>query len=479
LQTKDVRHLFRFRPRNNMYIFLPGVLGLALAGLLLYWACLLNPRNFSFPLMFVIAFLLVLLPAYLLMAFRYAGGLRRSITESERTVRALAASDFDSMVSRPGQREEMNGLTQALDDLAQVLHKKFMHLSREKNRLQAAMEAMHDGVIISNGDGRITYINKAAVNFFGVGEQKVIGLTLQAALRNFLLNENLETVRRRGEPRAFELNLFYPENRVLQVNMIPLLQTEGDLLSGVLTVLHDITGFRSLERMRSEFVANVSHELRTPLTVIKGYTETLLDEQNWQDPKMAERILTIIDKEAERLSRLLKDLLDLSQIESSKGVMKKQKVDLKNVVEEAVSLLRGHSEAKNLEVNLIIHGHELRNIWGDPDWLLQMFIDILENAIKYTPQGGRIEIKLQEKGKELLAAVKDTGIGIPARNIPYIFERFYRVDKGRSRRLGGTGLGLAIVKHILEAHGGHVTVESSVGVGTTFSVYLPLAPVAV
>ncbi|HAP31855.1 MAG TPA: PAS domain-containing sensor histidine kinase, partial [Firmicutes bacterium] len=222
-----------------------------------------------------------------------------------------------------------------------------------------------------------------------------------------------------------------------------------------------------------------SHELRTPLTVIKGYTETLLDEQNWQDPKMAERILTIIDKEAERLSRLLKDLLDLSQIESSKGVMKKQKVDLKNVVEEAVSLLRGHSEAKNLEVNLIIHGHELRNIWGDPDWLLQMFIDILENAIKYTPQGGRIEIKLQEKGKELLAAVKDTGIGIPARNIPYIFERFYRVDKGRSRRLGGTGLGLAIVKHILEAHGGHVTVESSVGVGTTFSVYLPLAPVAV
>lgn len=473
--------MFRFRSLINMYIILPSVLGLALAGLLLYWACLVNPRSFSFPLLlslFVVALSLVLLPVYL-QAFRNTESLRRSITESERAVRALAAGDFDSMVSRPGQREEMNGLAQALDELAQALHKKFMHLSREKNRLQAAMEAMHNGVIISNGDGRITYINKAAVNFFGVGERKVIGLTLQAALRNFLLNENLETVRRHGEPHAFELNLFYPENRVLQVNMIPLLHTEGDLLTGVLTVLHDITGFRSLERMRSEFVANVSHELRTPLTVIKGYTETLLDEYNWQDPKMAERILTVIDKEAERLSRLLKDLLDLSQIESSKGVMKKQKVDLKNVTEEAVSLLRGHSEAKNLEVKLILPGHELRNVWGDPDWLLQMFIDILENAIKYTPQGGRIEIKLQEKGKELLAAVTDTGIGIPARNIPYIFERFYRVDKGRSRRLGGTGLGLAIVKHILEAHGGHMTVESSVGVGTTFSIYLPLGPVDV
>lgn len=408
------------------------------------------------------------------LSLRFSGRLIRPLQEIGSVARSISSGDFDCKVAFRSE-DELGILAKTINEMGQTLKEKVRQISREKSKLETVISAMTSGVILCNARGSIDFINDAALKIFGVEREDVVGFSLQAAIRNFVLSENLQEVLEKDEMKSFELNLFFPDTRVLQVYMVPITGGSRKEVMGALAVFHDITGIRSLESMRSEFVANVSHELRTPLTIIKGYAETLLDENNWHDLGTVKKILTIIDKETERLARLLKDLLNLSRIESSKGVMKRQDVNIKQVVAEAIGLLQAQAKEKALHINLRLPEEGLKSIKGDSDWLLQLFIDILDNAIKYTPQGGSIDIKIEQRSKEVLVIVSDTGIGIPAKNLPYIFERFYRVDKGRSRRLGGTGLGLAIVKHIVDAHNGRVEVKSTVGVGTTFYIYLPSA----
>jgi two-component system phosphate regulon sensor histidine kinase PhoR len=429
-------------------------------------------KNISQLRLILISGLLAALLISALLSLRFSGGLIKPLKEIGAVASSISSGDFDRKVVYQSE-DELGNLAKTINEMGRTLKEKVRQISQEKSKLETVISAMTSGVILCNARGSIDFINDAALKIFAVEREDVVSLSLQAALRNVVLFENLQEVLEKGEMKSFELNLFFPDTRVLQVYMVPVIGETGKEIMGALAVFHDITGIRSLESMRSEFVANVSHELRTPLTIIKGYAETLLGENNQQDAETVKKILTIIDKEAERLARLLKDLLNLSRIESRKGVMKKQEVNIKQVVAEARGLLQAQAREKALNLNLRLPEEELKSIKGDSDWLLQLFIDVIDNAIKYTPQGGSIDIKIEQRSKEVLVSVSDTGIGIPTKNLPYIFERFYRVDKGRSRRLGGTGLGLAIVKHIVDAHNGRVEVKSTVGVGTTFYIYLP------
>ena len=405
-----------------------------------------------------------------LLSFRFSGKITRPLEAVGRVARGIASGDFSKRVQYE-RDDELGTLARTINEMGETLKENVEQIVYEKNRLETVMSAMTSGVILCNENGKIDFINDAVKTIFGLDRDKVVGLPIHIAFRNYLLYEQFQEALADGTLKSFDLNLFFPETRVLQVYMIPVKDSLGKT-NGALAVLHDITGLRSLERMRSEFAANVSHELRTPLTTIKGYAETLMDESSWQERETALRFLKIIDKESERLARILDDLLNLSQIESNKGVMKKQKVNVQQTVKDAISLLKKQADQKNIAVNLETVEKEC-SIQGDPDWLLQLFIDLLDNAIKYTPDQGKIAVSIEERTAQCIVAVSDTGIGISAEDLPYIFERFYRADKARSRRMGGTGLGLAVVKHIVEAHSARIAVKSSPGKGSTFILYFP------
>jgi two-component system phosphate regulon sensor histidine kinase PhoR len=258
---------------------------------------------------------------------------------------------------------------------------------------------------------------------------------------------------------------------VLQVHAAPLRLGPGEV--GVAMVLHDITALRQLEQVRTEFVANVSHELRTPLTAIQGYLETLLGGA-MDDPAHARRFLEVAFRHTERLGRLLNDLTDLSNIELGRVSLHMGPVALREVVDGALDIIRTKAEAGGVRLETLLP-ENLPPVHADRDRLAQILINLVDNAVKYTPRGGRVTVEAVAGEGMVELAVADTGVGIPAADLPRITERFYRVDRARSRELGGTGLGLAIVKHLVAAHGGTLTIESRPGEGTRVRVTLRMA----
>ncbi len=264
-----------------------------------------------------------------------------------------------------------------------------------------------------------------------------------------------------------------PANRMLGVNAVRLASVGGE--PGVVMVLHDVTALRQLERVRTEFVANVSHELRTPLTAIQGYLETLLSGA-LEEPENARRFLEIVLRHSERLGRLLNDLTDLSNIELGKVTLRKEAVRLDELVASVVAIIGPRAARSRVAVTADTPA-ELPAVAADRDRLVQVLINLVDNAVKYTPEGGAVTVTARATGDGAVEiAVADTGIGIPAADLPRITERFYRVDKARSRELGGTGLGLAIVKHLVLAHGGELRIESQEQQGTTVRFTLPIQP---
>lgn len=257
------------------------------------------------------------------------------------------------------------------------------------------------------------------------------------------------------------------ERRHFEVYGAPIIGT-NDVWKGILLVFHDITELKRLEQMRKDFVANVSHELKTPITSIKGFTETLLDGA-MNDKNTLEAFLNIILQESGRLQTLIQDLLDLSKIEQQGFKLNIQTVDLVMMLNDVITILEGKANEKGISLMLETSGEHII-VEGDLYRLKQIFINLINNAITYTPNGGMVTVKIIENKKTVTAKVKDTGIGINKDEIPRIFERFYRVDKARSRNSGGTGLGLAIVKHLVEAHKGNISVQSQFGKGTEFTI---------
>jgi two-component system phosphate regulon sensor histidine kinase PhoR len=352
-------------------------------------------------------------------------------------------------------------------------------ISREKDYLQTVLKGMAEGVLVVDERGRIQMVNEALRKLFSLPPE-VLGKTLLELIRNAELEEAIREAIRYGKGSAFELTLPSFPGKNFEVNVVGILPSPGRVhrevreMDGAIAVFHDISRLKELEKVRQDFVANVSHELRTPLTTIKGYAETLLDGALKEE--IAFSFIQVIKRQTDRLTKLVEDLLTLSQIESKEFQLRIEKITLFEFVEDVFDFIKETADKKKISITSHVDPSSL-TVRADRGHLEQIFINFLDNAIKYTHEGGKIKVSVIEKDqKEIEFSIKDDGIGIPNDDLPRIFERFYRVDKGRSQELGGTGLGLSIVKHIVQAHGGRVWVESQPDKGSTFYFTLPSTP---
>src|SRR5450631_603420 len=336
---------------------------------------------------------------------------------------------------------------------------------------QVLFNSVLEGLLLLDRHHRIYLANRSFKNLFGL-KIELRGKTIMEALRLHELAELVERVEQEGQVFDHELKLPELSGRWLRVNAAVISNSNGER-EGMILVFHDLTRLKQLERTREDFVANVSHELRTPLSLIKGYVETLLDGAR-NDPAIAERFLKIIERNAERLDLLIQDLLTISALESGRMKLDLQPVNLRSLAEKIFSDL--HSRAETKDVKLINELPEL-TASADASRLEQILANLVDNAIKYGHAQGHVTVggKKLDDGK-LEIFVQDDGPGIPAEALDRVFERFYRVDKARSRDQGGTGLGLSIVKHIAQAHGGEVWEHSALGRGATFFFTLPGEP---
>ncbi len=375
---------------------------------------------------------------------------------------ALIRCRRDAEAERGRQRREFEKLRQQHEQAR----------AWELAQQQALFNSMSEGVLVLDADGRVRLVNQALERLFGVtGDLR--GRTVMEALRLHQVQELVNRTLVEGQVQEFELELpGLDGNRSLQVNSAVVLGPDGRQ-QGIILVCHDLTRLKQLENTRREFVANVSHELRTPLSLIKGYVETLIDGAK-DNPEVATKFLNTIEKHADRLTYLIEDLLTISRLESGQIVMNLQRIEPHVVVERVIGDLEAKAAAKQAQlvnevpVETVVH--------ADADRLQQVFFNLVDNAIKYGLTGGNVVIGARKKdNKQVEFWVRDDGPGVPAEAQTRVFERFYRVDKARSRDAGGTGLGLAIVKHIVQSHGGEVWVNSEPGEGATFCFTLPEA----
>lgn len=334
-------------------------------------------------------------------------------------------------------------------------------LKAENGRTAAILNSMIEGVIAVDRDSRILSVNPTIERIFGITQQVVDKIFLEAIPNNDLY-EVICAVTRDGVSVTRELTLVWPVQRVFQVSASPILRAQS--LAGCLLVIHDVTAMRKLETVRADFVANVSHELKTPLTSITGFVETLL-EGALDDKENSREFLKIIQAQADRLNNLVNDLLELSYLESRQIQLEPIAFDLRALCGEVAAGFGAQLRKKALAIENNIGPV---TVTADKERIRQVFTNLVDNAIKYTREKTAIRLSSEQSGCLVKISVSDDGPGIPARELSRLFERFYRVDKARSREMGGTGLGLAIVKHIIELHGGTVGVESTEGAGSTF-----------
>ena len=365
-------------------------------------------------------------------------------------------------------------LSEAINAMAEHYALLVEEATRHRNHLNAILSSLVDALIAVNQDLRITMINPAASSLLGITPDSR-GRYLLECIRNYDLSQLFQQVLQDQTPVQQEIQIFSPQHHIFRTIVSPVRSQRTGRLVGVVAILHDITEQKRLEQMRTDFVANVSHELRTPLTSVKGFVETLLDGAI-DEPESARRFLTIVAGETDRMVNLVKDLLELSRLEASDRAWNLSTVDLAEIVQDMTSAYQERSQELGLQLHIAIKD-DLPRVNGDATLLRQVMANLLDNALKYTDSGGQVWLTLSSNGTGVLLEVQDTGVGIPAKHLDRIFERFYRVDKGRCRQRGGTGLGLAIVKHIVEKHGGTIEIQSEYGLGSTFTVTLPGAEV--
>ncbi|MDI6710595.1 MAG: ATP-binding protein [Thermoanaerobacterales bacterium] len=398
-------------------------------------------------------------------AYLTSRAVTRPLQEVAEAATDIAGGDLERRIRFSGS-DPAGKLAQSLNKLANSLRRSLVEVTEERNRMQAILDSMADGMIALDGEGRVMALNPVMEKVFGISEGIVRGKPLLQAVRDYELERLWREVLQTGKPVKQELRLLTPEPRIFSAHLTPLKGAEG----GVVAILRDITERRRLERLRTEFIANVSHELRTPLTSIRGFVETLMDEAV-DDPEVARRFLGIIDQEAARLSRLVEEMLKLGKIEEHQRHFRRVPVDVRALVKRAADVFSEQAAARGLTLEVEVPD-ELPLVGGEADLLTQVLDNLLSNALKFTDRGA-IHLKAWNEEDRVMIEVRDTGIGIPEEALPRIFERFYRVDRARAAGRGGTGLGLAIVKHVVEGHGGQVSVSSTVGKGTSFTVRLP------
>ncbi|MBU4259161.1 MAG: cell wall metabolism sensor histidine kinase WalK, partial [Proteobacteria bacterium] len=367
--------------------------------------------------------------------------------------------------------EEIRGLAEAMNQMAIQLDDRIKTVIKQRNELEAVLSSMKEGVIAVDLDEIIISINQSAASMFKSSASDLEQRSIQEAIRNPDLQKIVKSALSNGEHSQGDIVLYQGEESILNVQTTSLLD-ENEKFIGIIVVLNDVTQLRHLETMRKEFVSNVSHEIKTPLTAIKGFVETL-SHGAIDNSEEAKRFLKIIQKHVNRLVALIEDLMHLSVIEQKDKTkeIKLIKGNIRSVIKTAVQVCQAKAESKKIKVNLICQEDVSTRI--DPPLLEQAAVNLLDNAIKYSEEGGLVQIEAITTESEICISFKDYGIGIPKEHLPRLFERFYRVDKARSRKLGGTGLGLAIVKHIIQTHGGYVTVESEPEEGSNFIIHLP------
>jgi two-component system phosphate regulon sensor histidine kinase PhoR len=438
--------------------------------------------------------------AAMLLAFLVARRITRPLQDLSVGAERIAAGGYGHKVYAAG-RDEVGALAATFNHMSGRLAEQFAQLEQDRRQLRAILSGMIEGVIALDAEERILFVNERAAQLLEFPTRAAAGRKLWEVVRRPALHEVVHAARTRAAPFQKEIHWTGPGARVLTVHAAPL---AGAPAGGVILVLHDTTELRRLERVRQEFVANVSHELKTPLSVITACVETLLDGAV-DDPAHRGPFLERIADQADRLHRLILDLLSLARIESESEVFEFEPVPLGPVVRACLERHRARAEAKNqrLEALFAANGQEVPvdaqtppssppltlppchlatlsdfTAWADEEAVSQILDNLVDNALKYTPAGGRIGVTCREEDRQVCLEVEDTGIGIAEADLPRIFERFYRVDRARSRELGGTGLGLSIVKHLVQAMHGSVQAVSQPGKGTRFTVRLPRPPAA-
>jgi two-component system phosphate regulon sensor histidine kinase PhoR len=398
----------------------------------------------------------------------------RPVLEFHEVARNMAKS-YGTEALPITNHDELSQLGRTLNQLAASLQDRILALESERAKVSAILDSMVEGVIALDPQGKILVTNPSAGRILDLIDENVEGQSLLEVVRNKELADLVNWCQTLNAAERYrrEVDLHTPKQRVLEVNAMPLPLSHQQ--RGIVLVLHDITELRRLEQVRAEFVANVSHELRTPLTAINGYLETLLDESPIE-PSTHRQFLEIAHLHAERLGRLIDDLLSLSNIETGKVVLHQSEVNLSDIVQEVVAMFEKDATKKG--VTFVNRVDPLIFVYADRDRLSQILVNLVDNAVKYTSADGQVLFASAFQGDDQIALhVQDTGQGIPAQDLPRITERFYRVDKARSRELGGTGLGLAIVKHLVQLHSGTLAIESEVGKGTKVQITLPKAAV--
>lgn len=415
-------------------------------------------------LLTLVLLFLGLLLAALALAYLYLRRVTAPLQEVARSMGDISQGNLDKRVYALYKEEELRKLAGAFNKMADDLTEAFALAKRESGRLRAVLAGMSAGVLALDDGYHILFSNQSARAMLGIGENGY----LWEQLRSAELRELADTATQTGLLAEREIRFTaLGRERICLVRVAPLIQPEA----GTVAVITDLTDQKRLENMKSEFTSNVTHELKTPLTSISGFTETLLSGAV-EDPVQAKRFLGIIQNEIGRLTRLIDDILSLSALETQKG--EPGTTELMGLLKETGELIRVQAAARGITLE-IIKEEPFLYIKGGKDRVAQLFLNLLDNACKYNREHGRIEVRVKKEGMAACVSVADTGIGIPPEHYERIFERFYRVDKSRSRTLGGTGLGLSIVKHIVQYLGGEIQLESEVGKGSTFTVRLPLA----
>lgn len=369
--------------------------------------------------------------------------------------------------------DEMGELAHNFNVMSDEVNKSIMEINERNIQTNAILSSMINGVIAVDNSKKVMFVNSSAEQMFSFKESDIVGKHILKVLRNNKLDDQIHNMISNNIMMRIEIEVDEPERRIFNLYSNPIVSSAvGNEKIGVVIIIQDVTEMKKLENMRKDFVANVSHELKTPLTSIKGFVETLLDgaaEQN----DVREKFLGIIDVEVERLNSLIEDLLILSEIEKNETVANHEDIHIFRSTRNIMEMLNEVSKARG--ISLLFNCEEtLPTLLGNEGWFKQMIVNLVDNAIKYTNEGGEVRVNITHEDESIKLSVKDNGVGISDEHLERLFERFYRVDKARSRSIGGTGLGLAIVKHVVISFDGRIDVNSTYGEGTEFVVTLPL-----
>jgi two-component system phosphate regulon sensor histidine kinase PhoR len=407
--------------------------------------------------------------AAIILAYMITRKLMKPIDELTNGAIEISNGNFDRRIFIRS-KDQIGKLADSFNEMTMKMNDNLRKLEYRKSELESVLSSMKNGIIAVDNDYKVFLYNDAFRDILEIEEENFEGKQVHEVVRNSSIFKLLENSIKRKQYEVDEINTYGDKDRIIKIYASPILSnSDNEKKLGTLLIIQDITRVRKLQNIRSEFVSNVTHELRTPLTSIRGFVDTLKDGAI-NDEEASERFLSIIDIEAERLSQLINDILSLSEIENMREERNLCECNIKDIVNKVFEIFEPRIKDKEIELVLEIP-ENISNFMCNSNRIKQLLINLIDNAINYTEEG-KVKVSCREDEDYMIIEVEDTGVGIDNEHLPRLFERFYRVNKGRARKDGGTGLGLAIVKHIAELYNGTVSVESEVDKGTKFTVKL-------